>query len=154
MLRHIGLFLFLLASLCWNTGCASIAHPGPDKVALTSTPAGATVKLDGMVLGQTPLTASIGRQSRNLSFSLPGYDDSNIPVARKFNGWVVGNILFGGLVGIVVDSATGNSLEAEPRMHIDLRQNSSSRGNGSDPNVASIMSSESPKASTLIHAEP
>jgi len=39
---------------------------------------------------------------------MDGYDEKVIPVEFAFNGWYIGNIVFGGLIGLlIVDPLTG-----------------------------------------------
>lgn len=43
-----------------------------------------------------------------MKLSNPGYDDKVIPITFSIDGWYFGNILIGGLIGLlIVDPATG-----------------------------------------------
>ena len=46
--------------------CASIVAGGPDIVPVTSSPEGATVSLDGGVLGSTPLEVTFEREGEGI----------------------------------------------------------------------------------------
>jgi len=37
----------------------------------------------------------------------PGWQDASAVIPSNFQGWTVGNIVFGGLIGLGVDAATG-----------------------------------------------
>jgi hypothetical protein len=39
----------------------------------------------------------------------PEFDDGAATAGSGFNGWVIGNLLLGGLVGIIIDTATANA---------------------------------------------
>jgi hypothetical protein len=57
------------------------------------------------------LKAGAGYFSRaeyQVKLSSPGFDEKIIPVTFKLNGWYLGNILIGGLIGmLIVDPASG-----------------------------------------------
>jgi hypothetical protein len=107
-----------------SSGCASIVHNGNREVALTSTPTAAKVsvyrldKKEGPVLvttQTTPCALSLKPkggffkgQPYRLTFELPGHQPANVELTPKLSGWYFGNIVFGGLIGIlIVDPATG-----------------------------------------------
>jgi hypothetical protein len=66
-------------------------------------------------LGKTPTTVRLSAGDRYFSkaeytvkFSNPGFDDKIVPVHFKLDGWYFGNLLFGGIIGLlIVDPATG-----------------------------------------------
>jgi hypothetical protein len=90
--------------------CASIMNSGPDLVPVDSIPPGATIMHCGNAVGVTPATVSIGRrQSAVLTLMLDGYHNQAVEVATSVNAGLLGNLLFGGLVGLMVDGATGNA---------------------------------------------
>lgn len=111
-----GLFL---ASILF-TGCASILTKTTYPVAINSSPEGANVTITGkkgtMVYeGTTPaivkLKSSNGffsGENYMIKFDKEGYQPVTRQVGSKVEGWYWGNILFGGLIGmIIVDPATG-----------------------------------------------
>lgn len=117
-IRHvsivIGVSVFALA------GCASIVSKSEYPVAITSNPLGAefTVKrANGIPVsnGVTPatmvLSASDGyfKPAKYLiEFRRKGVVQT-VPLNAKLDGWYFGNILFGGLIGLlIVDPATGS----------------------------------------------
>ena len=49
-----------------------------------------------------------GKAHYQVKFTKDGYDTKTIPVNFKLDGWYFGNILFGGVIGmLIVDPATG-----------------------------------------------
>lgn len=47
-------------------------------------------------------------ESYLVKIALDGYEEKTIPVKCTINGWYFGNIVFGGLIGLlIVDPATG-----------------------------------------------
>ena len=49
-----------------------------------------------------------------VKIALEGYHDEEIKIKRGFNGWTLGNILLGGVIGIIVDVATGAVYTLKP----------------------------------------
>ena len=107
--RRMKLAIIILLGLACAS-CASIVDNGPDFVAFNSTPEGATVIVDNIPVGKTPCTAPVSRRwcSGDVTFRLHGYPAIKTGVGRTINPWVFGNIIFGGLIGVCVDCATGN----------------------------------------------
>lgn len=113
--------LLLLLALLVCCSCASIVSDSVYPVALCSSPSGARYELKntyGMTIsaGRTPavvsLDASKGFFSRAhyqfLCFSEDGETVAQMPIVASLDGWYVGNIIFGGLIGfLIVDPATG-----------------------------------------------
>lgn len=93
--------------------CASIVSGGPDHVPVSSEPAGATIVMNGAQVGRTPVTLPLPRHAKPilLRLELEGHHPQEVEVDIKSNWWVVGNGLFGlvGIVGIVIDVASGNA---------------------------------------------
>jgi len=105
------------------SGCATIMHGGGSQtIGVSSTPSGATVAVDNVERGVTPLSVELKRnQPHTLVFSLEGYDGASATTSKKVSGWVWGNIVFGGLIGLVVDFASGGVYNIVPEnVHADL----------------------------------
>lgn len=118
-----------ISALCLAAGgCASIVHSGSRTVSINSQPAGASVtisKSDTKVSvhsGTTPMTVSLEPkrgffkgQSYTVRLDLAGYKSDEIELKATVSGWYFGNILFGGLIGIlIVDPATGAMWNISP----------------------------------------
>jgi hypothetical protein len=72
-------------------------------------PEGARVKLDGQPVGITPMTVAFPRKAEGvLTFELAGYETRELDVDKVAHGWIFGNILIGGLIGVMVDFITSN----------------------------------------------
>jgi hypothetical protein len=103
-----GLILLIVS------GCASITT-GQDQTVSIITPncPGASCELvnkDGtFFVAQTPGTVMVNRACGELSVrcSMEGHDDALISVGSSVKAMTFGNILFGGLIGVGVDAATG-----------------------------------------------
>jgi PEGA domain len=102
------------------SGCASIFNGQTQPITISSAPDGATITVtnrsgDKIHAGTTPVTLTLKRgagyfksESYTVSFSKPGFTDKEMVITSSISGWYFGNILFGGVIGMVgVDPATG-----------------------------------------------
>jgi hypothetical protein len=109
------------------SGCATLTTSSSQTVTLTTDPTGAacTFKRDGKVVGivnPTPgsLMVSKSHTAIDVACVKEGYLDSTGTVGSKFQAMTFGNILFGGIVGIVIDAASGATAEYEPQITVRL----------------------------------
>ena len=115
-----GMMASVLIVMFFVTGCATIVGKDLFTVPFQSNPDGASVTVKdekGMVLytGTTPtmFTLKAGEsyfhaKSYIVTFSKAGYTDQTITVKAEMSGWYWGNLLFGGLVGLlIVDPISG-----------------------------------------------
>ncbi|PYP11342.1 MAG: PEGA domain-containing protein [Gemmatimonadetes bacterium] len=95
--------------------CATIMHGTSQQVGINSQPAGATVVVDSQTAGTTPVAAKLARKrSHRITVTMPGYQQFEMVTTRKTSGWVWGNIVFGGLIGLIVDASTGGLYDVRP----------------------------------------
>ena len=108
------------------SGCASIVSTSTYPVHINSIPSGANVTVtkrngDFIQHAVTPTVVTL-KSSRapfvpagyRLSFSKDGYQDTTVNLNARLDPWYLGNILFGGLVGLlVIDPLTGAMWELE-----------------------------------------
>jgi hypothetical protein len=100
-----------------GSGCATVASGGggDQTVKVVSDPPGATVLIDGRPAGTTPAAVPLARKAEHqVEVSAPGYETARLAVKSQLNPWVFGNILVGGLIGIVVDLSTGATSTLSP----------------------------------------
>jgi len=96
-------------------GCATIMHGTSQDIGITSQPIGATVTIDNMSYGQTPVIAKLSRKDNHtVNLDLKGYQPFAATITRSTSGWVWGNILFGGLIGLAVDAISGGLYKLQP----------------------------------------
>ena len=63
----------------------------------------------------TPSTVSLERDNHYaVVFQKEGYDTKQQSLASAVDGWIAGNIIFGGLIGLVVDFANGAAYHLSP----------------------------------------
>ncbi|MGP9823791.1 hypothetical protein ACT048_04850 [Ectopseudomonas khazarica] len=102
------------------SGCASIFSEQTYPVQVTSEPSRASIEIkdeDGNVVynGSTPatvkLTSSAGYfdgERYTVTFRKDGYDEEQFVINSGIDGWYWGNILLGGIMGmLIIDPATG-----------------------------------------------
>ncbi len=113
MKRYCLLLAVIAAVFSAVSGCATIAQStgignsvGSDLVAITSKPSGATVHIDGVQVGVTPLTITVSPRAKVITFAKDGYSAVTIPIPKDWNGWAIANVLW--IPGVVVDAVTGN----------------------------------------------
>jgi len=89
-------------------------NPGPQMVPIASNPAGAVVSYRGAEVGVTPCTVALRwRRGSIVELTLAGHHRQLVDCGGGLNGWVFGNLLFGGVIGIFVDLWTGSEGEIE-----------------------------------------
>lgn len=114
MIRHLTQTATLLVC-AFLIGCGTIIHGGGQDVSVTSDPSGATVEIDGTEVGDTPVTRSLDRGSQHtVAISMDGFQTEQVTIQKSVDGWVAGNIVFGGLIGLAVDAATGGMYKLSP----------------------------------------
>jgi hypothetical protein len=87
------------------SGCATIIHGTRQEVAFSSSPTGAEVWVDSIKMGETPVIAKLRRKDTHaVKLVLNGYQPYETTITRSVSGWVFGNIVFGGLIGLGVDA--------------------------------------------------
>lgn len=103
-----GLLVGVIGMLALS-GCATVVNGRTEPLGLSSNPAGAEVSIDGGVMKvMTPTSVELKRdENHSFVFHKDGYQDSSATVTSGTSGWVWGNLLAGGIVGGVVDFATG-----------------------------------------------
>lgn len=117
----------------FTSGCASIVSDWEWPVTFRSNPSGAYVILrdkDGVEIhrGYTPITIKLDASSGYFSgaeyeveMRLPGYEVSKGRVSARLNGWYVGNVVFGGLIGLLIlDPVTGAMFKLPPEYTASL----------------------------------
>ena len=96
-------------------GCATIMNQTTQAVGIASNPTGASVTVDGTPHGKTPVVAKLSRKDHHIvRLELAGYQPYEATLTRHVSGWVWGNVVFGGLIGLAVDALTGGLYKLTP----------------------------------------
>lgn len=97
------------------TACASIMRGTHQDIGISSTPTSASVTIDNAASGQTPYVAKLSRKDNHIiHIAADGYQPADLTLTRSVSGWVWGNLLFGGLIGLAVDAITGGLYKLTP----------------------------------------
>ena len=110
------------------TGCATIVAKSSQTITISSVPDAASVRIanaagSGVHTGTTPLTVTLrkGRgyfkpEHYRVQITKDGFQPREIAVDGRVNGWYIGNIIFGGLIGMLaVDPSTGAMYTLQPK---------------------------------------
>lgn len=116
--RWIGCRIAGLCALMFlAAACATIVSGGTQKIKVTSTPSGVTVTADpGGHRVTTPAEMALSRKGGpyRLKFEKQGYAPIEMNLSSGMNGWLWGNILIGGLIGIAIDFVSGAAYKLSP----------------------------------------
>lgn len=106
----------IIGILCLGLGgCASIIHGSKQKVLFNTEPPGAEVKISLLQKCITPCFLYMKRNdSYSAMISRVGFNTETLPIEQKISGWVFGNLLTGGIIGLGVDVVVGGAWNLEP----------------------------------------
>ena len=114
-----------IASL--TSGCATIVKGSSQGVSVKTDPPGAACELarKGTTVGivnPTSGTAQVSKSAAALDVTCKkqGYLDATASLSSSVQGWTFGNILIGGVVGLVVDAGSGAMHEYQPEVLVKL----------------------------------
>lgn len=111
MLRKLA----VAAALLSLTGCATIMHGTTQGVGLSSNPSNARITVNNQPMGTTPTVLKLSRKDNHIvRMELDGYQPFEATLTRSTSGWVFGNIVFGGLIGLAVDAMSGGLYKLTP----------------------------------------
>ena len=117
---YLKMTAIMMASVFLFSSCASIVSKSTYPLSINSSPSNAKVSITDkkgkeIYLGNTPATVKLkagagffSKAEYQVKFSSPGYDDKIVPITFKLDGWYFGNLLLGGVLGmLIIDPATG-----------------------------------------------
>lgn len=98
-----------------SSACATIMHGTSQDIGISSMPTGASITVDNVTKAQTPFVASLSRKDNHIvHIAADGFAPADLTLTRGTSGWVWGNIVFGGLVGLAVDAISGGLYNLTP----------------------------------------
>jgi hypothetical protein len=118
--RLLSILVLVLTAVLFILGCASIIHGTRQEVFFQSSPAGAQVEVSDDVgvsygLCETPCSIELKRKNKYVvTISKNGYESIEMLIERKSDGWIWGNILIGGLIGLIIDFSNGAAYKLSP----------------------------------------
>lgn len=135
-MRYVVLSAFALLA-----GCASIVSKSDYPVTFNTNPSGADIEItdrSGKVIfeGKSPAHLTLNASTgffRGARYSVSASHNGSAPVVRDMtaglDGWYIANILFGGLIGmLIVDPATGAMYKLENEFIVNLPRSTAESG--------------------------
>jgi hypothetical protein len=129
------------AALVGTVGCASIVSKNQYPVSFQSNPSGASITItdkngNTIATGRTPYSLTLSAKSAffqaaqySLTLEKDGFQTAHSELHATMDGWYIGNIVFGGLLGIlIVDPATGSMWKLPANHTVNLSPDSARNG--------------------------
>ena len=98
--------LLLLTSIVIFTSCGTIMGVR-EVVTVDTNVEGADLYVNGVNQGSAPGQIQL-KPKDVVTLKKDGYRDQFVPIYTKFNAAVIGNLIFGGIPGLIVDAVTGS----------------------------------------------
>lgn len=123
--KNATTFLLIVTFITALTSCATIINGTRQSVGIASNPTNASIWVDQTYVGCTPIVIEMSRKDNHIvRLELDGYQPYEATFSRHISGWVFGNILFGGLIGLAVDAISGGIYRLTPeQVQAELRSN-------------------------------
>lgn len=118
-LARLARLAVVLCSGMLLANCATVTRGTVNQIQIVSEPSDAEARTSIGHNCRTPCTLTVDRKAEfTVSYAKDGYRETSVPVATRLAGagaaGLAGNILVGGVIGIVADAATGATLEHYP----------------------------------------
>ena len=117
-----------LAAALFTVNCSTIVHQTTQQVKVDSEPSGAAVTvMCGDVHNDpkltTPAVVTLHRKPNLCSLKLAkeGYPEKEVKFAKTMSPWYLGNVLIGGIVGLIVDAANGAMWNRTPAGEVKVK---------------------------------
>jgi hypothetical protein len=111
-----SIFFLSLAGVILLSSCATIICGSSQHVKFASNPSSATIYIDEVEVGTTPFEINLRRNTEHqVMIKLDGYQPYETTLTKSFNPWYLGNILIGGVIGLIIDPITGAIYNLTPR---------------------------------------
>ena len=110
------------------SGCASVIKGSTQSINISTPPTmGAICNLSSargnwQVMSPGAVSVEKSREDIQIRCAKPGWQEAALTIPSNFEGWTVGNILLGGVIGIGVDAATGAINEYPHTFQVPMMQ--------------------------------
>ncbi len=130
-----------VSTITFLTGCATIMHGTRQSVGIASNPSSASVWIDKSYVGNTPMIAEMSRKDNHIvRIELEGYQPYEATFSRQLSGWVFGNVIFGGVIGLAVDAISGGLYMLTPdQIQAEMRSNNIAYSKNSKESYIAIV---------------
>lgn len=117
--------LLAMAALVGLAGCASIVSDNDSTTYIETIPEKCRCTLHGQDFKRvvfTPDSINLPSDAAPLTVmcEADNYQATSVELDTKMDGWVFGNILFGGVIGAVVDAGRGAGQKYPPKLTVQL----------------------------------
>ena len=125
-MKSITLALAVVGLGFLGGGCATVTTGTTQPINIDSDPAGAecTLMRGGAQLSTvtTPAPVTVKRDSQTIHVRCKkeGYEEGLVVMNSRFEAMTVGNVLVGGLVGVIVDASTGANSKYDPYVMVRM----------------------------------
>ena len=120
-------FVLPLAML---SACATLVNGSSQNITVSTTPAAASCTLDRVgarvgAVSSTPGSVRLDKSKNDISVtcSKDGFQTATIVKAPSFSGATFGNIIAGGVIGVVVDAASGANYSYPDDIRLEMAAN-------------------------------
>ena len=97
--------------------CATIMNGDMVSVPVYTTPSGAKLVINGMeYTSPATVQAPRGKGNFKLHIEKDGYKPADVLLTQSCDGWLWGDVVFGGLIGLAVDFITGDAYDLDPEV--------------------------------------
>jgi len=146
VIKKATTFMLGFSTLTSLTGCATIMHGSRQSVGISSNPSNASIWVDRTYVGNTPSIIELSRKDNHIvQIELEGYQSYEATFSKKLSGWVFGNIIFGGFIGLAVDAVTGGLYMLTPdQVQAEMRSNLIAYSKNSKDSYISIVLKPNP----------
>jgi len=137
-MKKTVLLVLTVVMLVSFTSCATVASESKYPVTITSNPNEAKITISDnnnrvVYQGQTPAVVSLEasndffqKASYTIRFEKAGFDDSIYTLTSTLDDWYWGNLLIGGVLGmVIIDPLTGAMWKLDPNVYMPLIQKTS-----------------------------
>jgi hypothetical protein len=126
-MRNVAVLVVLALLAVSPSSCATIVSKSDWPISIRSAPDQADVTImdstgQKIFQGKTPTVVTLSSnggyfKGKNYTVTVgrEGYQEQTVPIVSSLNGWFIGNLLFGGLIGfLIVDPLTGAMWTLDP----------------------------------------
>jgi uncharacterized protein YceK len=119
----------VLALTALTGGCASIVSDDDSTTYIETIPEKARCELHGQDFTRvvnTPTSLSLPSNAAPITVACKteGYRNTIKELDTSIDGWILGNLIFGGIIGVAIDAARGAGMKYPPRITIILEPES------------------------------
>jgi len=108
LMKRFVSILVIISFIFLSSNCATLFKGTSEELNLNSDPQRAKVYLNGIKMGETPVTLKLEcKKTYTIEFKKEGFETQTYNITNHVGaGWIILDVL-AGLIGVIVDAATG-----------------------------------------------